>query len=91
MILKNKPIALLAQDQSFNRVKGLVAKVLLETATNSKPRRRCLAQRDIARITGTGWGIVHMSLKSLQDEGVIRIERNRLIINKDLIKNRLRS
>jgi hypothetical protein len=86
MIFQDIPSTLLSQDQSFGHVRGLVAGVLLENAGDGKAERRRLAQRDIARITGTSWEMVHMSLKSLQDEGAIRIEGHRLIINKELLQ-----
>jgi CRP/FNR family transcriptional regulator, cyclic AMP receptor protein len=75
-----------AQEKSFIHIRGLVARALLEHAgddTNGRPR---VAQRDIATTVGTDWGMVHISLKSMQDEGAIRIERHRLIINKELLQ-----
>jgi DNA-binding MarR family transcriptional regulator len=86
MILQDIPSALLSQDQSFGYVRGLVALVLLEHAGNGTTERRWLTQRDIANITGTSWEMVHVSLKSLQKEGAIRIERHRLIINRELLQ-----
>ncbi len=71
---------------SLINIKGKVARVLLERAAdgvNGPPR---VAQRDIAATVGTDWGMVHMSLKSMQDEGAIRIDRHRLIINKELLQ-----
>jgi DNA-binding MarR family transcriptional regulator len=64
----------------------MVARVLLDCASDSTTGRSRLAQRDIAALTGTDWGTVHMSLKSLQDEGVIRIERHRIVLNKELLQ-----
>jgi hypothetical protein len=64
----------------------LVARVLLEHAGDGTTERRWLTQRDIATITDTSWEMVHLSLKSLQDEGAIRIERHRLIINRDSLQ-----
>jgi DNA-binding MarR family transcriptional regulator len=63
-----------------------VAKVLLEFAGDANNERNRLAQRDIAAITGKDWQTVYMSLKSLDLEGVIRIERNRITINKELLQ-----
>ncbi len=59
---------------------------MLEHAGDGNGQRPRLAQRDIAATVGTDWDTVHMSLKSMQDEGAIRIERHRLIINKELLK-----
>jgi DNA-binding MarR family transcriptional regulator len=75
----------LEPNYSLVHAKGMVAKVLLEHTGNTTGRRQ-LAQRDIATLTGTDWETVHKSLKSLQDEGAIRIERHRIFINKDLLR-----
>lgn len=64
----------------------MVARVLLDCASDSSTARGRLAQRDIATLTGTDWRTVHMSLKSLQDDGVIRIERHRIVLNKELLQ-----
>jgi len=45
-----------------------------------------VVQRDIAATVGADWGLVHMSLKSMQEEGAIKIDRHRLIINKALLQ-----
>jgi DNA-binding GntR family transcriptional regulator len=79
-------MTLTTQDQSFAQIKGRVAKVLLEHAGDGTKGNNRLTQRDIATRLGIGWDVVHQSLKSLYDEGVIRIERNRIIINKELIQ-----
>jgi Mn-dependent DtxR family transcriptional regulator len=63
-----------------------VAKVLLEYAGNSTTERRQLTQRDIAAMVGTDWKTVQASLKSLQDEGAIRLEHLRVVINKELLQ-----
>ncbi len=38
------------------------------------------------RESGTDWDTVHLTLQSMQDEGAIRIEGHRLIINKGLLQ-----
>jgi hypothetical protein len=62
----------------------LVAKILLDQAADRKQHQ--LAQRDMATLGSVDWEIVNTTLKSLQNEGAIRIERNRIIINKILLK-----
>lgn len=74
------------QNQSFYDIRGQVARILLEHATDNTDRHHRLTQRDIATKLGTGWDTVHMSLKSLFNDGIIRIERNRIVINKELIQ-----
>ena len=77
---------MLAHDRLFSQVRGMVAKVLLEYAGDSTTKRRQLTQRDIAVLVCTDWETVHTSLKSLQEEGAIRLERHRIIINKELLQ-----
>jgi hypothetical protein len=78
--------ALSIQDRAFSQAKRQVARVLLDFAVENAGRRNLLAQRDIAAITGKDWKMVHLSLESLDREGVIRIERNRITINKELLR-----
>jgi hypothetical protein len=87
MILQNDiPSTLLTQGQSFGHIKKLVAGVLLERAGNGTTERRLLTQQDIATIIDTSWGMVHLSLNALQDEGAIRLEHARLIINREALQ-----
>lgn len=60
--------------------------MLLEHAGDGTSGRARMAQRDIAAAVGTDWGMVHMSLESMQEVGAIRIDRHRLIINKELLQ-----
>ncbi|OGO07011.1 MAG: hypothetical protein A2Y92_01040 [Chloroflexi bacterium RBG_13_57_8] len=69
------------EQKSFIQVRGMVARALLEHSGDGAGKR--LAQRDIAAELGADWGTVHHSLKSMQEQGAIRIEHNRLFINKD--------
>jgi hypothetical protein len=62
-----------------------IAKILLEYARDGMPGRGRLTQRDIAAMAGTDWETVHVSLTYFQQEKAIRIERNRLIINKEML------
>ncbi len=76
----------MTSNRSFIDIRGRVARVLLEHVADGASGRPRVAQRDIAATVGADWGMVHMSLKSMQDEGVIRIDRHRLIINKELLQ-----
>jgi len=70
----------LVEDLSFRRVTGRVAKILLEYAgdgTGEKPR---LTQQEMAAMIGTAREMVGRSLKTLEEEGTIRMERHRIII-----------
>ena len=84
--MQDKPITSPAHENMFLHIRGLVARVLLEHAGDGTNGQSRVAQRDIAAIVGTDWGTVHMSLKSMQDEGAIQIERHRLILNKQLLQ-----
>jgi DNA-binding GntR family transcriptional regulator len=75
------------QEQSFQRTRGQVARLLLEHAVNGTDGNNRLTQRDMAEMLGTGWATVHRSLQSLYNEGIIRIERNRISVNKELVQN----
>ena len=70
----------LVEDLSFLHVTGRVAKILLEYAgdgTGEKPR---LTQQEMAAMIGTAREMVGRSLKTLEEEGAIRLERHRIII-----------
>jgi CRP-like cAMP-binding protein len=70
----------LVEDFSFRHVTGRVAKMLLEYADSSLGEGRRLTQQEMAGMIGTAREMVGRSLKSLEDEGAIRIERNRIIV-----------
>ncbi len=74
------------EGNSFINIRGQVARVLLEHAADGPGAQNRLAKRDIASTLGVGWDKVHLSLKSLCDDGSIRIERNRMIINRGLLQ-----
>jgi CRP-like cAMP-binding protein len=70
----------LVEDLSFRHVTGRVAKILLEYAgdkTGEKPR---LTQQEMAAMIGTAREMVGRSIKNLEEEGAIRLERHRIII-----------
>ena len=75
----------LVEDLSFRHVIGRIAKLLLEYATDHtvvdeegpKPR---LTQQDMAAMVGTAREVVGRSLKALEEEGAIRMDRHRIVI-----------
>jgi CRP-like cAMP-binding protein len=70
----------LVEDLSFRRVTGRVAKILLEHAgdgTNEKPR---LTQQEMAAMIGTAREMVGRSLRTLEEEGTIKMKHHRIII-----------
>jgi CRP-like cAMP-binding protein len=70
----------LVEDLSFRHVTGRVAKVLLEYAGDKIGDRPRLTQQEMASMIGTAREMVGRSLKNLEGDGAIRMERNRIII-----------
>jgi CRP/FNR family cyclic AMP-dependent transcriptional regulator len=70
----------LVEDLSFRHVTGRVAKMLLEYAGDKTGERPRLTQQEMAAVIGTAREMVGRSLKSLEEDGLIRMERNRIII-----------
>ena len=78
---KVRQLLSLVEDLSFRNVRGRVAKILLEyVADHSEPRPR-LTQQEIAAMAGTAREVVGRSLKSLEDDGLIRLESRRVVIS----------
>jgi CRP/FNR family transcriptional regulator len=69
----------LVEDLSFRHVIGRVAKILLAgDGTGTNPR---LTQQEMAAMAGTVREVVARSLKALEDEGIIRLDRNRITVS----------
>lgn len=69
----------LVEDLSFRHVIGRVARILLEYSDGAAPGAR-LTQQDMAAMAGTAREVVGRSLKSLEQEGVIKFDRHRIVI-----------
>jgi len=72
----------LVEDLSFRHVISRVAKILLESSEDGagpSPGPR-LTQQEMAAMAGTAREMIGRSLKSLEDEGVIRLDRHRIVI-----------
>ena len=69
----------LVEDLSFRQVIGRIARILLEYADGAGPKHK-LTQYEMAALAGTAREVVGRSLKTLQGDGMIRMERNRLVI-----------
>ncbi|MDV2989425.1 MAG: Crp/Fnr family transcriptional regulator [Dehalogenimonas sp.] len=70
----------LVSDLSFRPVAGRLAKLLLEQLPHSGSVK--LTQRDMASMAGTAREVVARALKSMEDDGILRIERQHIIILK---------
>ena len=70
----------LVEDLSFRHVISRVARILLDHAggkTDTNPR---LTQQEMAAMAGTAREVVSRSLKALEEEGTLRIDRHRIVI-----------
>lgn len=78
----------LVKDLSFTKVTGRLAKMLLMYAgaeTDAWPR---LTQQDMADMVGTAREVVNRSLRTLEENGAIRLERHGIvIINKKALED----
>jgi len=87
-----RELVTLVEDLSFRHVIGRVARILLQQAgdgaiAGNGPR---LTQQDMAAMAGTAREVVGRSLKTLEDEGAIRLERNRIvIIDKEALRDKV--
>ena len=79
----------LVEDLSFRNVSGRVAKILLEHIGNGNGERPRLTQQEMAAMIGTAREMVGRSFRSLEEEGAIRIERNRIIITNQAILKKI--
>ncbi|MFA5309546.1 MAG: Crp/Fnr family transcriptional regulator [Dehalococcoidales bacterium] len=70
----------LVEDFSFRHVSGRVAKILLEYTGGASGENPRLTQQEIAAVIGTAREMVGRSLKNLEMEGAIKMERNRIVI-----------
>jgi len=75
----------LVEDLSFRHVIGRVAKILLDHADDGAGQKQRLTQQEMAAMAGTAREVVGRSLKSLEEEGAIRLDRNRIVIADEVI------
>ena len=78
-------------DKSLVKMKGRVAQVLLDYAGDTARGQNRLTHRDMATMLNTDWIVIHSSLKSLHDEGAIKIDHHRIIVEKELLQKVARS
>ena len=75
-----RQLVALVEDLSFRHVIGRVARILLEHAGDGTGPRPRLTQHEMAAMAGTAREVVGRSLKALEEEGAIRLERHRIVI-----------
>ncbi len=70
----------LVEDLSFRHVTSRVAKILFEQIGGEMDRGPRLTQQEMAAMAGTAREVVGRSLKALEEEGAIKLDRHRIII-----------
>jgi CRP/FNR family transcriptional regulator len=70
----------LVEDLSFRHVISRVAKILFEHVGDEMGHRPRLTQQEMAAMAGTAREIVGRSLKALEEQGAIKLDRHRIII-----------
>ncbi|MDD5190854.1 MAG: Crp/Fnr family transcriptional regulator [Dehalococcoidales bacterium] len=80
-LLSERSLKLLSliEDLSFKHVIGRVGKILLEHTADGGAKQR-LTQQEMAAIAGTAREVVARSLKTLEERGVVKIDRHRILI-----------
>ena len=77
---RTRQLMSLIEDLSFRHVIGRVARVLLDNAGNGTAPGTRLTQQEMAAMVGSVREVVARSLKALEAEGTIRMERHRIRI-----------
>ena len=70
----------LVEDLSFRHVISRVAKILFEQISGETGRAPRLTQQEMAAMAGTAREVVGRSLKALEEQGAIRLDRHRIVI-----------
>ncbi|MGP8081145.1 MAG: helix-turn-helix domain-containing protein [Dehalococcoidales bacterium] len=81
----------LSADYSLFESTIRLAKVLLENTKDDMPQKHQLSQSDMALLGNMSREMVNISLHSLQKQGAIRLDRDRIIINKKLLREAVES
>lgn len=71
----------LVEDLSFRNVVGRVAKILLENIGDGAEPTQRLTQQEMAAMAGTVREVVGRSLKAMEGNGIIKLNRNKIVIN----------
>ncbi len=75
-----RELVALVEDLSFRHVTGRVAKILLEHIGDGTEPRPRLTQQEMAAMAGTAREMIGRSLRILEGEGAIRLDRHRIVI-----------
>jgi CRP-like cAMP-binding protein len=74
-------MSLLVEDLSFKHVIGRVASILLKYGGDGDGPKPKLTQQDMAAMAGTAREVVGRSLKMLESDGTIKMNRHRIVIS----------
>jgi CRP/FNR family transcriptional regulator len=75
-----RQLVTLVEDLSFRHVLGRVTKILLNHSSGGAGANDHLTQQEMAAMAGTAREVVARSLKTLEEQGFIRIDRHRIVI-----------
>jgi CRP/FNR family transcriptional regulator len=75
-----RELVTLVEDLSFRHVIGRVAKILLEYAAADSIDAPRLTQQEMAAMAGSAREVVGRSLKSLEEDGMIKLNRHKVTI-----------
>lgn len=75
---KVRELGELVADLSFRPVSGRLARILLQQLPYTDSAR--LTQRDMASMAGTAREVVARALKSMEEQGIIRVDRQQIVI-----------
>ncbi len=78
---RTRQLISLVEDLSFKHVIGRVAKILLENTGDGAGHGQRLTQQEMAAMAGTAREVVARSLKTLEERGLIRLERQKIVIS----------
>lgn len=70
----------LVEDLSFRHVVSRVAKILFEQISGETSHGPRLTQQEMAAMAGTAREVVGRSLKALEEQGAIELDRHRIVI-----------
>ena len=80
------PTVMTIQDRATQKTRRKLAGILLQAAGNNGAGGNGLSRRDMAGMMDTSWEAVDSALKYLREEGAIGIERNRLVLYRDTLR-----
>jgi hypothetical protein len=86
MIVNKVPTSLVRRDGALMNIRRQVAGILLEHAGSNSGLGHQLTHQTMAKMLNTGWDKIYISLKSLDEEGAIKIDRNRIIVKPALLQ-----